>query len=119
MIAVSPSVHEEVSRPRVADRHIRLRHLGRAEAVILRDCDTMRIGLRADLHTVNASALGIISLVPLTVGEQIKVRLRNEVQRFAVELRGAVRRLEPTEDGRYLVAIELYTRLMPLEVMML
>jgi hypothetical protein len=119
MIAISEAIQPDISLPRAVDRHIRLRHLGRAEAVLLRDCDVMRIGMRAGLHTVSAAALGIISSVPLKVGEQIKVRLRNEVQRFAIELRGAVRRLEPTEDGRYLVAIELYSRLLPLDVMML
>ena len=55
----------------------------------------------------------------LKVGEQIKVRLRNDVQRFATELRGAVRQQEPTEDAKFLVGIELFSRLMPLDVMML
>src|SRR5262245_44893434 len=119
MIAISDEIEPDVSLPRVVDRHIRLRHLGRAESVVLRDCDVMRIGVRAGLHTVSAAAVGIICPVPLTVGEQIKIKLRNEVQRFAIEMRGAVRRQEPTEDGRYLVGIELYSRLMPLDVMML
>lgn len=97
----------------------RLRHLGRAETVIIRDCDAMRIGLRVGLQAISASALGIISPVPLQTSEQVKIRLRNDIQRFVTELRGAVRRLEPAEDGRYYVAIELFSRLMPLDVMML
>jgi hypothetical protein len=34
-------------------------------------------------------------------------------------MRGAVRRLEPTADGKFLIDIELFARLMPLDVMML
>ncbi len=97
----------------------RMRHLGRAETIVLRDCDAMRIGLRVGLQTICASALGIISPVALRVGEQIKVRLRNDVQRFATEMRGAVRQQEPTGDGKFFVGIELYSRLLPLDVMML
>jgi hypothetical protein len=108
---------EEVLR--LEDRTYLLRHLGRAETIVLRDCDVMRVGLRVELQTICASALGIISPVPLRVGEQIKVGLHNDVQRFRTELRGAVRRLEGTEDGYYLVGIELFSRLMPLDVMML
>lgn len=96
-----------------------MRHLGRAETLIMRDCDVMRIGLRVGLKVITASALGIISPVALTVGEQIKVRLRNDVQRFVAEMRGAVRRLEPTDDGNFLVGIDLFSRLMPLDVMLL
>lgn len=103
----------------IEERGNRLRHLGRAETIILRDCDAMRIGLRVGLQAICASALGIVSPVPLRVGEQIKIRLRNDVQRFVTELRGAVRRLEATNDGNYRAGIELYSRLMPLDVMML
>jgi len=79
----------------------------------------MRVGLRVGLQSVSASALGIISPASLRVGEQIKVRLRNDVQRFITEMRGAVRKAEPTGDGNYVVGIELFSRLMPLDVMML
>jgi hypothetical protein len=119
MISIAPPAPAELALRPVEDRHLRLRHLGRAEIVVLRDCDVMRIGLRVGLQTICASALGIISPVPLRAGEQIKVRLRNEVQRFATELRGAVRQQQPAEDGKFLIAIELFSRLMPLDVMML
>jgi hypothetical protein len=119
MIAISQPGQPDTDSLRIQDRRFRLRHLGRAETVILRDCDVMRIGLVVGLQSVSASALGIISSVPLRVGEQIKVRLRNDVQRFITEMRGAVRRLEPTGDSHYLVGIELFARLMPLDVMML
>jgi hypothetical protein len=104
---------------RIQDRRYRLRHLGRAEIILLRDDDVMRAGLKVGLQTICAGALAIVSPVPLRDREQIKVRLRNDVQRFITEMRGAVRRLEPTEDGKFLIDIELFARLMPLDVMML
>jgi hypothetical protein len=104
---------------RIQDRRYRLRHLGRAETILLRDDDVMRSGLRVGLQTICAGALGIVSPVPLRIREQIKVRLRNDVQRFVTEMRGAVRRQEPNGDGNYSVDIELFARLMPLDVMML
>jgi len=119
MITIAPPPSLSPDLPDVENRFLRLRHLGRAETVILRDSDVMRIGLRVGLQTVCASALGIISPVAFREGEQIKIRLRNEVQRFATEMRGAVRNQEPTGDGKFFIGIELYSRLMPLDVMML
>jgi hypothetical protein len=119
MIAIAQPGQADIDLLQIQDRRYHLRHLGRAETIILRDCDVMRVGLRVGLQTVCASALGIISPVALKVGEQIKVRLHNEVQRFHTEMRGAVRRQEATEDGRFLAGIELFSRLMPLDVMML
>jgi hypothetical protein len=116
-IALSEPSHVDLSPGE--RRELRLRHLGRAETLVLRDCDAMRIGLRVGLQTICAAALGIISPVPFNAGEQIKIRLRNDVQRFATEMRGAVRNQEPTGDGNFLVGIELFSRLMPLDVMML
>lgn len=119
MISTSQTSQSDADALRIQDRHYRLRHLGRAETVILRDGDVMRIGMQVDLQSISASALGIISPVPLRVGEQIKIRLRNDVQRFVSELRGSVRWLEAGEDGNFLAGIELFSRLMPLDVMML
>jgi|SRR6266404_8274531 len=119
MMTIAQPGQPDTDLREIQDRRYRLRHLGRAETVILRDSDVMRIGLRVGLQTVSAAALGISSPIPLRVGEQIKVRLRNEVQRFLTEMRGAVRRVETAENGRYLVGIELFARLMPLDVMML
>ena len=108
-----------VETGRNGDRHLRLKHLGRAEAMVLRDDDVMRIGVLVRLNTVHAASLSIISPVLLRLGEQVKIKLRNDVQRFATELRGVARRLAPTADGNFLVGIELFSRLMPLDVMML
>lgn len=119
MSVVSTSVSNETEASHGADRHVRLRHLGQAETIVLRDADVMRIGLRVRLNTIKSTSLSIISPIPLRLGEQVKIKLRNDVQRFATELRGVARRLAPTADENFLVGIELFSRLMPLDVMML
>jgi hypothetical protein len=119
MSVISLPVTPEHEVSRVADRLVRLRHLGQAETIVLRDTDVMRVGLRVRLYSIKSSALSIISPIPLRLGEQVKVKLRNDVQRFATELRGVARRLAPTDDDNFLVGIELFSRLMPLDVMML
>lgn len=111
----SPNFDEPV-RPA---RRVRLRHLGRAETLVLRDDDTMRIGLPVRLESIRAAALEVVSPVPLRLNEQVKIRLRNDVQRITAELRGAVRWIELRDDGSYQVDFELFTRLMPLDVMAL
>lgn len=116
-ISVPGATDHETSRS--PEQPPRVRHLGRAETVVLRDTDLMRVGLQVRLYKINASSLSIISPVPLRVGEQIKIKLQNDVQRFMSELRGVARRLAPTEDDKFLVGIELFSRLMPLDVMML
>jgi len=117
VISIPVTPEHEVSRG--SDRLVRLRHLGQAETIVLRDTDVMRIGLRVRLYSIKSSSLSIISPMPLRLGEQVKVKLRNDVQRFATELRGVARRLAPTADDNFLIGIELFSRLMPLDVMML
>jgi hypothetical protein len=98
---------------------MRLRHLGKAETLIIRDTDTMRIGLRVRLESIRAAELEVVSPVALRINEQVKINLRNDVQRITAELRGAVRWLEPRDDGSFLIELGLFTRLMPLDVMAL
>ncbi|HTI50360.1 MAG TPA: hypothetical protein VL475_05395 [Planctomycetaceae bacterium] len=116
----SPSTTREAERePRPPERRLRLRHLGKAETLVLRDSDTMRAGLGVRLQTIRAGSLVVISPVPLRLNEQVKIRLRNDVQRITAELRGAVRWFETCDDGSYLIEFDLFTRLMPLDVMAL
>jgi hypothetical protein len=119
MLTIAHPGQSDVDVVNLQDHLYRVRHLGRTETLILRDSDAMRIGMRVGLQTVCASALGIVSTVPLNFGEHLKISLSNEIQRFHTELRGVVRRIELAEDGRYLMGIELFSRLMPLDVMML
>jgi predicted DNA-binding antitoxin AbrB/MazE fold protein len=109
---------QETEPAPVVERRIRLPHLGKAETLILRDNDTMRVGLAVRLVTIRAAGLGVVSPVSLRQGEQVKIRLRNDVQRITAELRGAVRNIVERDDG-YAIEIELFARLMPLDVMAL
>lgn len=112
-----PDDVEQQSPP--PERRMRLRHLGKAETLIMRDTDTMRAGLQVRLESIRAAELEVISSVALRINEQVKIRLRNDVQRITAELRGAVRRIEPRDDGSVLIELGLFTRLMPLDVMAL
>jgi hypothetical protein len=105
--------------PRPPVRRTRLRHLGKAETLIMRDADAMRVGLCVKLGSIRAAEIEVISTVPLRINEQVKIRLRNDVQRITAELRGAARSITLRDDGAYLIRLELFTRLMPLDVMSL
>ncbi|MGQ0636225.1 MAG: hypothetical protein ACT4QC_16550 [Planctomycetaceae bacterium] len=110
---------DDREKPRPPAKRYRLRHLGKAETVVLRDSDTMRLGLHVRLETIRATSMAVATNATFRVGEQLKIRLRNDVQRITADLRGAVRWIEPLENGEQLVEIELFTRLMPLDVMSL
>lgn len=92
------------------------RYRSRAVALVIRETDKMRTGIAAELIDVSAGGLRVLLETELNVGEQLKVRLKNEIERFEKEVRGIVRRATPTEDGRFDCGVELYTRLTPLEV---
>jgi hypothetical protein len=116
---LTSTIPETETQSRTPERRVRLRHLGKAETLVLRDNDTMRTGVGVRLDYIRAAGLGVVSLVPLRLNEQVKIRLRNEVQRITADLRGAVRRIEANEDGTFHIDFELFTRLMPLDVMAL
>ena len=92
------------------------RYESRAKAVVIRETDQMRTGIPATLHNVSAGGLGLSLDLELELNEQLKVRIANEIQRFEKEVRGRVRRVSPTSDGRFFCGIELYTRLTPLDI---
>ena len=92
------------------------RYASQATAVVVRECDLMRNGIPALLEDVSNSGLSFTIDTELKAGEQMKIRLKNEIQRFDKEVRGIVRRVAPTEDGKFFCGVELQTRLTPLEV---
>jgi hypothetical protein len=79
----------------------------------------MRQGTEASLSDVSPASLGIRMKTALEVNEQIKIQLRNDIQRFDKEVRGRVKHVMLADDGEYHVGIELYQRLTPLEVALL
>jgi hypothetical protein len=94
------------------DGRLTRRYESRAKAVVVQ----MRTEHPALLHNVSVTGLGLSLEVELDLDEQVKVRLINEVQRFEKEVRGKVRRVSATSDGRFFCGVELYTRLTPLDI---
>jgi hypothetical protein len=75
--------------------------------------------MEAVLLDVSTAFLSLRTQGSFALDEQVKIRLRNVVQRFEKEARGTVRKAEPTDDGSTIVGIDLLTRLSPLEVSLL
>ncbi|HUG90752.1 MAG TPA: PilZ domain-containing protein [Planctomycetaceae bacterium] len=99
-------------------RTVRLR--SKSRVLVVRDTDALRSGLEGALVDVSCEGLGFVLGVPLERGEQIKIRVRNDVQRFEKEVRGIVRRVAADdEQGGHLIGVELRSRLTPLDVSML
>lgn len=102
-----------------AERRVTPRRSGSASALIIRESDTMRFGIKGELKDISATGLGLIMETALNPQEQIKIQLTNVIQRVEKEVRGAVRHSTLQEDGTYRVGIELSSRLTPLEVSLL
>lgn len=97
------------------------RHLGRAVVRVFRDGDIMRRGLVVELEDICALGLGVLSTVKFHDAEQVKITVKNEVQRFTKDLRGIVRWQAEATDGleRRRVGLELLSRLTPQDLMSL
>jgi hypothetical protein len=98
-------------------RNVRLQ--SKSRVVVIRDTDAMRTGVHGSLLDVSCEDLGFVIDVPLEMGEQVKIRVRNDVQRFEKEVRGVVRRIRGDEYAGYSTGVELRCRLTPLDVSML
>ena len=105
--------------PPTKERRILVRYPSSAGAVIIRETDFMRLGIDARVRNVSLGGLGIDAEEPLELNEQVKIQLRNDVQRFEKEVRGIVRHVTWLENGVIRIGIELLLRLTPLEVSML
>ncbi len=88
-------------------------------ALIVRESDKMRTGTDAAVLDISMSSLLLSTRGPFAVDEQIKIRLRNIVQRFEKEARGVVRTVDANADGSTILTLELLTRLSALEVSLL
>lgn len=92
---------------------------GSSTALIVRESDKMRTGTDAAVLDISMSSLRLSTRGPFTVDEQIRIRLRNVVQRFEKEARGVVRKVDANADGATTLTLELLTRLSALEVSLL
>ena len=93
-----------------SERRVMVRYVGKAETLVVRDSDTMKFGLRAELIDISVSGLGIVMQTPLDVNEQVKLTLTIEIQRVRKETRGTVRHVTSLEDGSHQIGIELTAR---------
>jgi hypothetical protein len=85
-------------------------------AVVVRESDRMRTGIDAGVLDVSTGTLSLSTQGRFAVDEQVKIRLRNVVQRFEKETRGLVQKIESDDDGSTTLTIELLSRLSALEV---
>ena len=107
------------AQQRAKERRILVRYPCSAGAIIIRETDFMRLGIDARVRNVSLGGLGIDAEEPLELNEQVKIQLRNDIQRFEKEVRGIVRHVTYLEEGVIRIGIELLLRLTPLEVSML
>jgi len=98
------------------ERRFMIRYPSNSDVTLLRDSDKMRTGVDAKLENVSVTGIGILTPISLEINEHLKLRLRNEIQRFDKVVRGTVRHCTVVGEKEYLVGIELIVRLTPLEV---
>ena len=113
--AASKSKSKKAAKPAV-ERRFLVRYPSNAGAVVIRDSDFMRSGIDGRVRNVSLGGLGLDLPEPLQLNEQVKIQLRNDVQRFQKEVRGVVRHVTYLQEGVVRVGIELLLRLTPLEV---
>lgn len=108
---------EQTASESLVERRDNPRFYARARAVVVRESDSMRIGLKGELRDLSTVGLGLLmSDAPPEVDEIVKIRLTNEIQRFDREFRGVIRHVTEADDGGHRVGIELMMRMTPLEV---
>jgi hypothetical protein len=91
-------------------------HRASSTGLVIREADRMRTGIEAVVLDVSTGFLSLWTNGRFALEEQVKIRLRNVVQRFEKEARGLVKKIDSNEDGSTIVGIELLTRLSALEV---
>lgn len=95
------------------------RNLTTGAATVIRDTDMMQTGIQARLLDVSTRGVRLLMAAPLDLNEQVRLVVRNEIQRLEKTTRGTVRRVAKTDDGGHVVDFELMLRLAPLEVLLL
>lgn len=100
-----------------ADRRHLIRYPAKAEAVVIRESDAMRLGLEARLADISPRGVGLLFRGETPEqGEAVTVHLQNDIQRVRKQTRGVVRHITPEESGEVRIGLELYSPLTPLEV---
>lgn len=93
------------------DRRAFARHASTATALIVRDSDRMRSGIRGQLSDISIAGFAVLLSAPLEVGESISVELENPIQRAKVSLRACVRYVLSEDERTYRVGCSVLNRL--------
>ncbi|MBI3862858.1 MAG: PilZ domain-containing protein [Planctomycetia bacterium] len=109
---IMPEFSDE-NRPQAGERRHHSRRAGTAVVHLIRECDPGRKQIPAKLLELSVAGIGLISSAPIESNEQIRVCLKNEIQRVSKEVRGTVRWTSPTTEGEFRVGIALSVRLSP------
>jgi|SRR5579872_2255937 len=97
--------------PETGNRRRHPRHPGRAVVHIVRECDPARTPIPAKVLEISVAGIGLICAAPIATNEQIRVCMKNDIQRFAKDIRGTVRWVSPTPEGEYRFGVEFGVQL--------
>lgn len=112
----------EPERQKQAKQQERRKHRrlpARASAEFHREKDARRVAVAAEVANISMGGVGLVVSQKLEHGEQLKIRLRNEVQRYSKEVRGIVRWVQPGLNGKYQIGVELLAQLTSLDLQVL
>lgn len=107
---------EGAARPGLGGPEQRRPPRASSTALVTRESDRMRTGIEAVILDVGTGSLSLNANGPFAIGEPLKIKLRNVVQRFEKDARGLVRKSDTNARGSTILEIELLTRLSALEV---
>jgi hypothetical protein len=101
------------------ERRRHQRHPASAKVELMREGDIRRAHLPAEVVDISISGLGLLARTSFDPEEGVRIRLRNDIRRFAKEVRGVVRWAQLLESGKFRIGIELYSRLTALDIQIL
>ncbi len=101
------------------DRRTHRRKAGKAVVHIARERDPARQRFPASLLNISIGGIGLVTSVRIEPNEQVRVSLKNEIQRISKEVRGTVRWMSPAGENEFRLGIELSPRMSPNDLMSL
>lgn len=107
------------SHSEAEDRRTHRRRAGKAVVHIARERDPARQRFPANLLNISVGGIGLATAVQMELNDQVRISLRNEIQRISMEVRGTVRWMSPAAEGEFRLGIELNPRMSPNDLMSL
>jgi hypothetical protein len=105
-------------KPSNSERRKFNRNKGRGSAIVIRDTDMMRNGIRGELEDISHAGLSLYLPSSLRIGEHVSIELENPIQRTAVQTRACVKWIQDA-DGGYRIGCSLMNWLVPQQVIAL